>query len=69
MTNYKECEKMEQIGIDAAGFRNPEVLKDSKINSIMIYNAKSKQEAQAVINTMQQYLNLYSYGMTGDFLK
>lgn len=68
MAYYADCAKLERIGIDAAGFCNPECLQGSSITSIMVYNAKSKEEANAVINAMKRYLRLSSYGMTGDFL-
>lgn len=68
MAHYTDCAKLEQIGIDAAGFCNPECLQGSSITSIMVYNAKREEDADAVIDAVKQYLRLSSYGMTGDFL-
>ena len=68
MALYTGCAKLEDIGINAAGFQNPEALKGSSITGVMVYNANSKDEANGVIARIKEQVKLYSYGMTGAFL-
>ena len=60
MVLYAGCEKLEDIGIDATGFKNPEALKDSNIARVMVYNANSEEEAESVIDRVEEYVELYS---------
>lgn len=62
MTIYTGCDRLEEIGIDAVSFQNPQVLKDSNIKGVMVYNARNEEEAENIIHAVQQHVKLYHYG-------
>lgn len=69
MTLYEGCEGLDEIGIDAIGFQHPEVLENSKITGVSVYTARSAEEADAIINSIEKYVKLYSYSIRQNWRK
>ncbi len=69
MEYYAGCEKLEEIGVDAVGLSNVEMLENSGISSVTICNAKDRKQADDAIDVFKKMLDLRSYGMRGNFLK
>lgn len=62
MSIYKECPCIEEIGVDAENIFNIEMLKDTNIRSVMIYNASSKENVDNLISKIKSYIELNSWG-------
>lgn len=65
MEIYKSCQSVVSIGVDARNIHNIEMLKDTKINDVTVYNALSKVEAEEIIYRIKNWVNLSSYGFVG----
>ena len=62
MSIYKECPCIEEIGVDAENIFNIEMLKDTNIRSVMVYNASSKENVDNLISKIKSYIELNSWG-------
>ena len=62
MSIYKECPCIEEIGVDAENILNIEMLKDTNIRNVMVYNASSKESVDNVISKIKNYIELASWG-------
>lgn len=62
MSIYKECPCIEEIGVDAENIFNIEMLKDTDIRSVIVYNASSKEDVDNVISKIKNYIELESWG-------
>lgn len=61
MEFYKASKYLKTIGIDARNIYNIEMLKDTNINNVIIYNSLSEEEALEIVSKIQEYITLYSY--------
>ncbi len=56
------CPQLTEISVDAVGFRHAEALKGTGIKGAMVYNASSEEEADQIIEEIEQYCNLQTSG-------
>jgi internalin A len=65
MEIYKCCPSIISIGVDAKNIHNIEMLKNTKIDNVTVYNASSEEEVDKIISRIDEYITLSSYGSVG----
>lgn len=62
MNLIAKCKQLRSLSIDAKNYSYLEILSDTQITSISVENADSEGEVQSVIEDIQRYITLTSYG-------
>lgn len=62
VSQYVGCTKLTEIGIDVKGTFQFEQLKGSKITGATFYNAYSEEEVERIVDEINKYIDLSSYG-------
>lgn len=66
MNIYKDCPKINSIGIDAARVQDFSVLEGKEtITDVMFYNLETKKQHEQQLAEVKKYLNLRSHGICG----
>ncbi len=67
MSIYKNCPKINSIGIDSSRVQNLSALegKDT-ITDVFFYNLETKKQYEQLLGEVNKYLNLCSYGYMGE---
>lgn len=65
LTLYQGLEKLDTIGIDMPNVNHVEALENSPIRSVWLYRVQNRREGKNLINEIEKYVKLSSYGIVG----